>query len=149
MITQQYVIDASVAAKWVLPIEPYQENALKLRDDHISETAHLSAPTVLTVELTNVLWKAVKQQRLTQGDAQEALQALGDVKISLYEPDWIDATHILKIACKLDLAVYDSTYLFVTQKIKAQFITADNKLFEKAKAQFNVLHIRAYQESKP
>jgi predicted nucleic acid-binding protein len=147
--TSQYVVDASVVAKWVLPIEPYQENALKLRDDHVSKRAELFAPTVLTIEVTNALWKAVKLKRLSQEDAQEALKTLGNINLSLHELEWVDASQILNIACKLDTAIYDSTYLFLANKIKAHFITSDNKLFEKAKRYFQVLHISDYGTNAP
>jgi predicted nucleic acid-binding protein len=137
-------VDASVVAKWVLPIEPYQENALKLKDDHVSKRAELFAPTLLTTEVTNALWKAIKLKRIPQDDAQEALKTLGNMKISLYETNWIEASLILNIACKLDCALYDATYLYLAQKIKAQFVTSDNKLYEKARGNFNVLHIKDY-----
>lgn len=136
-------------AKWVLPVEPYQDNALKLRDAHVSKRAELFAPTLLTIEVTNALWKAVKLKRISQDDAQEALKTLGNIKISLYEPDWVEASHILNIACKIDCALYDATYLFLAQKIKAQFVTSDNKLYEKAKRHFELLHVRDYGTTAP
>ena len=116
--TSQYVVDASVVAKWVLPIEPYQENALKLKDDYVSKRAELYAPAVLTIEVTNVLWKAVKLKRLSQEDAQEALKTLGNINLGLHE-------------------------------IKAQFVTSDNKLYEKSKGHFKVLHIKDYGTNVP
>ena len=112
-------MDASVVAKWVLPIEPHQENALKLKDDHISKRAELYAPSILIIEVTNVLWKAIKFKRITQENAQEALQILGNINLSLYEPNWVEASQILNIGCKLDCAIYDAAYLFLAQKNKA------------------------------
>ena len=137
-------MDASVVAKWVLPVEMYQENALKLRDDHVSERAELFAPTILTAEVANALWRAVKLKRLTEEDAQEALKTLGDTKITLYELDWSQISQVLKIACMLDSAIYDAAYLFLSDKIEAQLVTSDTKLYEKTKEHFNVLHIRDY-----
>ena len=137
-------MDASVVAKWVLPVEMYQENALKLRDDHVSERAELFAPTILTAEIANALWRAVKLKRLTEEDAQEALKTLGDTKITLYELDWSQISQVLKIACMLDSAIYDAAYLFLSDKIEAQLVTSDTKLYEKAKEHFHVLHIKDY-----
>jgi predicted nucleic acid-binding protein len=137
-------VDASIVAKWVLPVEMYQENALKLKNDHVSERAELTAPTILTAEVANALWRAVKLKRLTEEDAQEALKTLGDTKIALYELDWSQTSQVLKIACMIDSAIYDATYLFLSEKIDAQLITSDTKLYEKAKENFNVLHIRDY-----
>jgi predicted nucleic acid-binding protein len=97
---------------------------------------------LLAIEVTNVLWKAVKLKRLSQEDALEALKTLGNIQISLYETDWAEASQILNIAFKLDCAVYDATYLFLANKVKAQFVTSDNKLYEKAKGHFKVLHAK-------
>ena len=133
-------------AKWVLPIEPYQENALQLKDDYISKRVSLYAPTILTIEVTNVLRKAVKFKRLSQEDAQEALKTLGNINMCLHEFDWNEASQILNIGCKIETAIYDSTYLFLAQKINAHFITSDNKLYEKAKGHFQVLHIKDYEK---
>jgi predicted nucleic acid-binding protein len=137
-------VDASVVAKWVLPIEPHQENALKLKEDHVSKRAELYAPSILTIEVTNVLWKAVKFKRITQENAQEALKIIGNINLSPYEINWAEASQILNIGCKLDCAIYDATYLFLAQKNNAPFITSDNKLYEKAKKYFQVLHIKDY-----
>lgn len=131
-------------AKWVLPAELYQENALKLRDDHVSRRIELFAPTILSIEVTNALWKAAKLKRLSRQDAQEALKTLGNLNISIYETDWIDAAQILDIASNLDTAIYDATYLFLAHKIKAPFVTSDNKLYERAKRDFEVLHVKEY-----
>lgn len=137
-------MDASVVAKWVLPVEMYQENALKLRNDNTSGKAELFAPTILSAEVANALWRAVKLKRLSEEDAQEALTTLGDTKIALCELDWSQISKVLKIACMLDSAIYDAAYLFLSDKIDAQLVTSDTKLYEKAKENFNVLHIRDY-----
>ena len=143
-ISRNYVVDASVVAKWVLPIETYQENAFKLKQDQVSGTANLSAPTFLTLEVTNALWKAVKLKRLSEEDSQDALKTLGDTKIALYELDWPQASEVLDMACELDIAIYDAAYVFLSEKLRAQFITSDTKLYEKAKGQFRVLHLKDY-----
>ena len=137
-------MDASVVAKWVLPVEMYQENALKLRNDNTSGRAELFAPTILSAEVANALWRAVKLKRLSEEDAQEALKALNDMRIELHELDWAQASQGLEIACKLNIALYDASYLFLTNKMKARLITADNKLYETAKGHFEVLHVKDY-----
>ena len=64
-----HVVDASVVVKWVLPGEPYEESALKLKQDHLSEITHMFAPSFMVHEVANSLWKAVRQGRITQKDA--------------------------------------------------------------------------------
>jgi predicted nucleic acid-binding protein len=139
-----YVVDASVAAKWVLPGEPNQEKTVKLKEDHVSGIVELCAPSFIVQEVTNALWRAVKLGRLCEEDAQEALKALSDMQIELYELSWLQASEELGIAYKLNMAIYDVAYLFLSEKTKTKLITADNKLYEKAKGNFRVLHIKDY-----
>ena len=139
------MVDASVVAKWVLPGEPYQENAIKLKNDHVLGLVELHAPLFIVEEVANALWRATKLKRLSQEDAQEALNALNDMKIELHQLDWAQAAQSLEIACKHNIALYDASYLFLTDKIKAQLITADNKLYETAKDHFKVLNIKEYK----
>ena len=143
-ISRNYVVDASVIAKWVLPIETYQENALKLKRDQASGVVNLFAPTILLLEVTNALWKAVKLKRLSEEDSQEALKALGDTKIALYELDWPQASDVLDIAGKLDAAISDAVYVFLSDKLRVQLLTSDTKLYEKAKGNFRVVHLKDY-----
>lgn len=137
-------MDASVVVKWVLSGEAYEESAVKLKDDHLSRIVELCAPSFLVQEVANSLWKAVKLGGIREEKAQEALNALNDMNLILYELDWAQISRVLIIACKLDSAIYDAAYLFLSGKMKAQFVTADNKLYEKAKKHFSVLHIRDY-----
>jgi predicted nucleic acid-binding protein len=139
------VVDASVVAKWVLPGEPNQENALKLKNDHVLGLGELHAPAFIVEEVANALWRATKLKRISKEDAQEALIALNDMKIILYELDWAVAAQSLAIACKHNIALYDASYLFLTDKIKAQLLTADNKLYETAKDHFKLLNIKDYK----
>ena len=135
-ISRNYVVDASVVAKWVLPIETYQENAFKLKQDQVSGTVDLLAPTFLTLEVTNALWKAVKLKRLSEEDAQDALKMLGDTKITLYEMDWPQASEVLDIASELDIAIYDAAYVELTEQLSAIGCTGDNNLVKKLGTDF-------------
>jgi len=140
----RYVVDASIIAKWILPGEPYQENTAKLKEDFTAGQVELCAPTLIIYEVANALWRAVKLGRISENDAKEALEALEDMKIELYESSWTEACQGLSIACKLDLTVYDVAYLFIAEKTRASLITADEKLYEKAKANFKIIHIKDY-----
>lgn len=137
-------MDASVAVKWVLSGEPNEKNAARLKDDHLSGIAEMCAPTLMVHEVANAVWKAIKLKRILREDAQEALKTFDDLQITLYELNWTEVSRELAIANKLDLTIYDTSYLFLSDKIKAQIITADDKLYEKAKGHFRVLHLKDY-----
>lgn len=140
----RYVVDASIIAKWVLPGEPHQENAIKLKEDFANGHVELCAPALVVYEVANALWKAIKLGKISGNDAREALEALGDMKIELHESNWTKACQELDIACKLDLTVYDAAYLFLAEKTRATLVTADEKLYERAKAHFKAIHIKDY-----
>jgi len=127
-----------------LPIEAYQENAFKLRQAQASETVNLFAPSILLLEVANTLWKGIKLKRLSEEDCREALEALANASIAIYELEWQRASDVLDIACKLDITVYDATYVFLSEKLGAQLITSDNRLYEKAKGRFRLLHLKDY-----
>ena len=130
--------------KWVLSDETYQENADKLKSNFLNSEIELFAPSFITQETANALWMAVKQGRIQQTDAEDALEFLQNAQLNLHELNWTDVSQSLAIACKIDIAIYDASYLFLCEKIGAQLITADSKLFEKAREHFNVTHIRDY-----
>jgi predicted nucleic acid-binding protein len=138
------VVDACVVAKWVLPDEEYLKAALKIRDDYVSGSTRLFAPSILRLEVASVLWKAVKLKRLTEEDSHESLQALLHMNIALNELDWLQTLETINVAYKLDIAPYDAAYLYVSKKIGAPLLTSDTKLYEKAKDHFRVVHLRDY-----
>jgi len=138
------VVDASVAIKWVLSGEAYEENAAKFKDNQLSENAEMFAPSLMIHEVANSLWKAIKLKRITQEDAFRAMKDLGDLQINLQEQYWTEASREFAITIKLDITTYDAAYLALSEKMNAPVITADDKLYEKAKGHFKVLHLRDY-----
>jgi predicted nucleic acid-binding protein len=138
------VVDASVAVKWVLSGEAYEENATKFKDNQLSENAEMFAPSLMIHEVANSLWKAIKLKRITQEDAFRAMKDLGDLQINLQEQYWTEVSREFAIAIKLDITTYDAAYLALSEKMNAPVITADDKLYEKAKGHFKVLHLRDY-----
>jgi predicted nucleic acid-binding protein len=56
----KYVVDASVALKWVLT-EPDSNKALSLRDDFRNQLNELLAPDILPVELAHALTRAERK----------------------------------------------------------------------------------------
>ena len=138
------MVDASVIAKWVLPGEPYQEKAVRLKEDHVSETVELSSLCLAIQEVANSFWRATKLKRISETDAKEALKALNDIRIELHELNWAQTAEALSIACNLNLTICDASYIFLAKEIRAPLITADQKLYETARKQFKILHIKDY-----
>lgn len=138
------MIDASVIAKWVLPGEPYQREAVRLKEDRTLGLMELVAPGFITQEVANALWRAVKLGRISEEDAEGSLRALGDMGIELHDLGWAQVSEALTIASSLDLTVYDASYLLLSNRLRAPLITADQTLWGRAKEHFRVIHIKTY-----
>jgi len=140
----RYIVDASVVAKWVLPGEPYQVNAVKLKNDYVSGVVDLSSLFLASLEVASAFRKAVRLGRLSEADAEEALVALGDMGVELHSLSWSDVARVLGIASELGLSVYDASYVSVAEDVKATLITADDALYERAGKRCSVQHLRDY-----
>jgi len=75
----KYTIDASVMARWFIPGEEYEEEALKIRNDYAQGKIQLYAPTPIKYEVLNSIWKAVT--RKTHGNKSS--------KITIYDATYI------------------------------------------------------------
>jgi predicted nucleic acid-binding protein len=123
------VIDASVAAKWLLPAagEPWSDEALDLVVSYARGDVRLMVPDLFWAELANILWKAVRQGRLTRTTAEAGLAATRDRNLPTI-PSLEVLDQAFAIAATFDRSVYDSLYVALAVEMKAQLITADQKL---------------------
>jgi len=123
---------------------PTKKKALKLKEDHVSGALDLFAPSIIVQEVSNALWRAIRLNRISEADAEEALRALNDIRIELHKLNWAQSAQALSIACDLDLTIYDTAYVFLANELKVPLITADKTLYETARKQFKILHIKDY-----
>ena len=102
------VIDASVVAKWVIPGEPWEEEASTLKNAIASGHVKAYAPTLIVYELASVILKAIKNNILKVQDGFEALKAIGSLGINLIPILWEESAEILKILLNLFRYIYAS-----------------------------------------
>ena len=125
------VVDASVAAKWIIPGEPWEEKANNLKGAIVLGRVEAYAPTLLIYELASVLLKAVKRGVLKAADGIEALKAVGSLGISLAPVLWEEVAEVFEAADSTSLTIYDAAYLWLSKKLNAPLVTADEKLCKK------------------
>lgn len=138
-----YVVDASVVARWSIKGEEWEDNALKLLEEHKSDRVRLISVDLLSYEVLNSLWRAVEGKYMSEDDAIAAADQLFILPphfVNLSAEDWKE---VLKTAIRLGITAYDSSYLVASKKVGAPLITADRKLVEKAK-DFNIIHLKDY-----
>ena len=122
----KYVLDSSVAVKWVLP-EKDSDKAIRLRDDYRQGLHQLIAPDWFTLEVMNILGKAAARKIVTP---VLALQHLADIlrDAPVFFPSLSLANRAFQLALKHQRAVYDCLYLALAQQEKCDLVTADDAL---------------------
>jgi predicted nucleic acid-binding protein len=133
------VLDASVAAKWYLPIagEPFVDHAFRLFDSHFDRDIQIEVPDLFWAETGNVLWKATRAKKLTLDEAREALDKLVacDFRTS-------SSKTLLRLAFAIATAsmrsFYDCLYVALAESSGAEFVTADEKLVNSLGARYPV-----------
>jgi predicted nucleic acid-binding protein len=116
------VVDASVAAKWLVP-EPLSDKALAILDG----ANDLIAPDLFLPEVGNILWKKVRAGDLTEPMAVERFRAVQGMGIRLVATVSL-ALRALTLALKTGRTVYDTLYLALAESEDCPFVTADVRL---------------------
>src|SRR5437016_4475948 len=124
------VVDASVAAKWLLP-EPYKDKAEKLLRDYIDEKVDLIAPDLIVSEVGNLLWK--RSTLLGEISRTQASQSYANfLALGLVlEPSSAFAAEALRLAAEEHHPIYDMLYIALAERNGCEFVTADEKLVRK------------------
>ncbi|TVS08198.1 MAG: PIN domain-containing protein [Phycisphaerales bacterium] len=116
------VVDASVAVKWFLPEEGREAAGALLSPEH-----RLIAPDLLWIEVASVFWKLARRGSLTPDEAQELFRDTSAFPVEIC-PSAELLPEALRIANETDRTVYDSLYIALAAKEKAQAVTADERL---------------------
>jgi predicted nucleic acid-binding protein len=120
------VVDASVAAQWVLDQEGSERAATLRAEDG------LIAPSLIAVEVGSAIWKAVRRGAVKRADALIAAE------IALAPFEWLVPTEELRIralvfAIELEHPIYDCFYIALAERERCALITADRRLVAAAK----------------
>ncbi len=133
------VVDACVAAKWVLPAagEGLLEQANRLLERHVRRDLQLLAPALIEAEIGNVLWKAVRRKRISRQGAEDSLRHFTELGIqAIPTSDLLDRA--LQIAVDCDCSFYDCLYIALALATKTELVTADERLVNALGSRFPV-----------
>ena|SRR5215475_13444549 len=127
-----WVVDASVAIKWVIP-EVLSEEADRVRagDDE------MLAPDMLLVEVANALWRKMANREISPHEADRAFALLIESGIDL-RPTAPLLPRAMQVARRLHHPVYDCVYLALAEREDAAFVTADRRLLRRASARLDI-----------
>jgi predicted nucleic acid-binding protein len=134
-----FVLDASVAAKWMLPAkgELLRPEAYRLLDAYGAGEVNLVVPDIFWVECGNILWKAVWQQRFPRAEAEVAIVSLLNRRIPTVSSASL-LEQALSIAFDFGRSFYDCLYVALAVQTQKQLITADERLANALAARFPV-----------
>ena len=133
------VVDANVAAKWLLPAagEGLLDQANRLVALHVRRELQLLAPDLIEAEIGNVLWKAVRCNRISQAEAENSLQRFTALAIQIVPTSDL-LGQALQIAVACGRSFYDSLYVALALATKTELITADERLVNALGTRFPV-----------
>jgi predicted nucleic acid-binding protein len=119
-----YVVDASVAIKWVVG-ETGTREALALLQNN-----ELIAPNLILPECANILWKKMRRGELTLPEARFAGRLIEGSDLQLRDMLPLFGPSV-ELSAELDHPAYDCTYLALALQENARFVTADDALVRK------------------
>jgi predicted nucleic acid-binding protein len=131
----RYVIDCSVAFKWVVA-EPDTPKAVRLRDDYRNRVHDLLAPDLFPPECANALLVAERRKRISPGDSIRLLADILNTLPALHPslPDLLPRAHA--IAAGTVASVYDCLYVALAEREGCELVTADDKLIRNLQPHF-------------
>ncbi len=131
----RYVLDASVALKWVL-IEADSGKARQLRDDFRAGIHELIAPDSFALEIALALTKAERR-----GMIQDAAARWTDVMTSAphFSPSHPLAPRAIQIASQARIGVYDCLYVALAEREGCDLVTADSRLVNSLQPAFSFI----------
>ncbi len=126
---QEVVIDASVVIKWFSQ-EEGSDRAIALRKDHVEGRKTLISPDLLIYEVVNALRF---KPRFNPTTTVRALNDLLELRLDIMVPTREVISKCSELAYKYEITSYDSYYLALGEFLGLEVVTADNRLYQKAK----------------
>lgn len=120
------VIDSCVAYKWLRPFgETGVPQALALVEASGAGEVELVAPTIMPVELTNV----IRSARLPLEAAFVLVREIGGFHVTLYPNDVTRLAEATRLAYRHKLSIYDALFLALAEELDCPLVTADRRAF--------------------
>ena len=130
--SSEWVIDASVVAKWYLKDEEFVEQADRVLDRYLDGTARLTTPHFTRYELANAVTRAAREGRVTENDASAAVLDFSGLGLAQDTDSDERLASSLQIATRLGVSFYDALYLALAEELRVGLVTADIPLFNRA-----------------
>ncbi len=128
---RDYIVDASVVIQYLIT-DTYTSNARTLFNT-LTKNDKIHVPEFCLLECTNVLWKQVRFSGMSASDADALVTDLNMLPLNIIPVQFI-LNRALEIGLQHQLAVYDSAYIALAERLSYPFITVDNRQQQAARA---------------
>jgi predicted nucleic acid-binding protein len=129
-----YVLNASVALKWVLP-EIDSAKAKRLRDDLRNALHEFLAPDVFPAEIGHALARSERRKIIVPPKGTILLADILSTPPKLFPSFPGLITRAFAIASQMWTGVYDCLYVALAEREGCELITADDKLTKRLQPQ--------------
>jgi predicted nucleic acid-binding protein len=133
----KYVLDANVAAFWVLR-NPLTHKARQLRDEYQRQILSLIAPAHFPQEVANGLTKAERQKLIPIGGAEPLIRDVLTTPPVLYPIDRL-FYRAVAISSQIKAAFYGCLYVALGELEGCEVVTADQKMLNNLQPHFPFL----------
>jgi predicted nucleic acid-binding protein len=123
---ETFVLDCSVAAKWVLP-EPDRAPALRLFERYASGEVSLIAPDLLLAEFASLLAKHSRRKQISVEQARQAYRLMVRCAPRLFDMRLL-LFRALDLSLRRQLSFWDCVYIALAMEHNCPFLTADRRL---------------------
>jgi predicted nucleic acid-binding protein len=121
----KYVLDSSVALKWVLA-EADSAKAIRLRDDYSRGVHQLVALDIFLLGVANGLASAERQGRIKSGESATLLHDVVRTAPAIHATPPL-LLRAMAVAIATRRAVYDCIYLALADTEQCELLTADDQ----------------------
>lgn len=130
----KYVLDASVAAFWVVR-SPLMRRALRLRSEYQQRIHELIAPSHFPGEIASALTKAERTKLIRPGAAHPLIRDVLATPPVLYDVDQL-FYRAVDISSQTRSAFYDCLYVALAERENCELVTADIGLVNNLRPHF-------------
>jgi predicted nucleic acid-binding protein len=130
----KYVLDASVAFKWVVT-EVDSAKAIRLRNETRVGLHELIAPDVLPIEVAHSLTRAERQRRISTADGWTLWLSIMTDCPALHSYTFL-LPRAFAISSSERIGVYDCLYVALAENEGCDLVTADDRLVKNLQSKF-------------
>lgn len=131
------VIDTSVAMKWFFP-EVGSEKAQELKEKHAKGELTLYTRDLFLYEFISA-FKNYSGEKIEEKDFSLAMTALASLHIKFVPLQYKETEALYSLSRKLDISIYDGSFVLLAIQMKAPLFTSDKKLYLKGKKEIKIV----------